>query len=88
MLLLVSKTFSNFYHTHFISQLVLRIHAFTLKLLCKISVFMHRNMKFILNYCLKEELCCRAHYLEKKRDKDGNVRSGQRFVNLDEGILS
>ncbi|CAI5443321.1 unnamed protein product [Caenorhabditis angaria] len=26
----------------------------------------------------------RSHYIEKKRDKDGNVRKNQKFVNLDE----
>lgn len=27
----------------------------------------------------------RAHVIEKKRDKDGRMRSQQRFINLDEG---
>ena len=27
----------------------------------------------------------RKHFIEKKRDKDGIIRSQQRFVNIDEG---
>ena len=29
----------------------------------------------------------RTHVIEKKRDKDGNVRKQQKFVNLDEGMF-
>lgn len=29
----------------------------------------------------------RAHYIEKKRDKDGRFRQNHKFVNMDQGLV-
>lgn len=42
------------------------------------------DSRFSKGYRNKKK-CFREHILEKKRDKDGNVRNQQRFRNLDQG---